>query len=68
MDKETVEKCAERLEAYALSLELQMHIGLPDPITALHNGARKIRELVQSQPEVEGDVPGERAAPNQITT
>ena len=40
-----VERCAKRIEAYALSLELQRHIGLPGPIIALEAAAQKIREL-----------------------
>jgi hypothetical protein len=45
-----IERCAKRVEAYAFSLELQRHIGLPDPVEALLIAAQKVRDL-----SVEGD-------------
>ena len=42
---DVVEMCAKRIEAYAFSLEVQTHIGLPDPLLALEKAAQKVREL-----------------------
>jgi len=39
-----IEVCVKRLETYALSLEICQHIGLPDPIEAVHEAARRLRE------------------------
>ena len=40
-----IERCAKRIEAYGLSLEVQRHIGLPDPVAALAIAVQKIRDL-----------------------
>ena len=52
MDTETIEACAKRVETYAFSLELQRHMGLPDPVTALEQAACKLRDML---PGSEGD-------------
>jgi len=45
---ELPERCARRVEAYGMALELQRHIGLPDPITALMNASAKIKKSAPS--------------------
>jgi hypothetical protein len=42
---EIPEHCAKRVETYAVSLEMQRHIGLPDPVEALTLAAEKVRKL-----------------------
>jgi len=42
---EIPEQCAKRVDTYALALEFQRHMGLPDPIGALDQAAVKVREL-----------------------
>jgi len=42
---DVIEQCAKRIDAYGLSLEVQRHIGLPDPVDALAIAAQKVREL-----------------------
>ncbi len=40
-----IERCAKRAEAYAVSLELRRHMGLPDPVAAVSDVAAKLRAL-----------------------
>ncbi len=60
-----IERCAKRIEAYGLSLEVQRHIGLPDPVAALAIAVQKIRDLsrdVLHEAEVGGESVFERQA------
>lgn len=40
-----IEKCAQRIETYNFSLEINSHIGIPDAFYALQEAAKKVREL-----------------------
>lgn len=42
------ERCAKRVEAYGMSLELQRHIGLPDPVLAVNEAAKRLRGAGES--------------------
>ena len=39
-----IEACVNRLETYALSLEISRHIGLPDPVDTVHEAAQRLQE------------------------
>lgn len=43
--KGLIERCAKRVETYALSLELHRHIGLPDPVCAVDEAAARVRAI-----------------------
>ena len=40
-----LEICIKRLQAYALSLEISQHIGLPDPLTVIDVAIKRLGEI-----------------------
>lgn len=60
MDRKTVSACADRIAAYAFSVDLTSHMGIPDAPQALRHAEMLVRQLAPAEDSGSGSHVGQQ--------